>query len=1059
VKKTINRFKRGKELTFVASFLLILLLLSISPAAASVTDWKFSPQNLVSGDALKIKGSASPGENIDLFVNFEKVVPVSEGKFEYVLNDVNIPEGFNNNFKVEAVGAQNLNVRVKMLLWLTKSSEASGNSAVVSQSSVPPGTYKIKIEGDAAEGVSEVNLKITAFQGIKADSKGNFKYCYETKSIPPGNFEVNVGGIKKCISILPVECPAPANSMSINFTDKVVYILNHTSDLSEGNWIEMESPSEGRNIQLPQPMTITYSGPGFEEYGGVSWNLSSEDNVNYTLNYSSLSPRTTFPVYLPGENVNLSFFGNSSLKGNADIYVLNVTSKAVHGIVEAFNSGNISDLESLSNKTVGQDYKNFSAVLGENGDLLDYNLGSFGPGQYCIVMVQENEDDSLTVLSSSAFVVSEYEMNVLAPVSIVKGENLDLDLELEGAPENNNCTYGAVLISEEAYRANVEINSNGATNNTSVTINGVSIIDEFGINSSNYDSKLTKSEIQKEIQTLIGEGNGSIAIGEIGQNSLSLTASELPEGHYYLFAGAYGPNREIAGLTQLEIYISPALDQEQPETVLPVANFSTNVTSGYAPLTAQFTDLSENSIGWNWDFGDGNTSTEQSPAHTYSSAGTYTVNLTVSNQNGTASKSVIITVPEIPGPYAYITNYYNSSVSVIDTATNTVVNTVNVGISPFGVAVSPDGSMVYVTNAGSNTVSVIDTATNIVIATVDVGKRPFGVAVNQDGTKVYVTNELSNTVSVIDTATNTVVATVDAGSYPAGIAVSPDGTIVYAVNEEGSLSVIDAATNTVTATVGLEINPIAVAVSPDGAKVYVTNWGSNTVSVIDAATNTVTATVSVGSCPGGIAISPDATKVYVTNELSNTVSVIDAETNTVTATVDAGNSLWGIAINPDGTRIYVANEKDNTVSVIDTATNTVTATVNVGSGPIAVGKFVGPGQAPVPSCNTSTIYGYNFNDSNKNKKMNGKEAGLSDATISLNGYDTCRGKLVKTTTKTDSAGYYEFKDVNPGIYVVSKSFVIGWLPTTKAAYTLTVPSDSTSIRKDFGNTQFVKKQK
>ncbi len=1059
MKKTINRFKKGKELAFIAAFFSILLLLSISPAAASVNDWKFSPQNLVSGDALNIKGSASPGENIDLFVNFEKAVPVSEGEFEYVLEDVKIPEGFNNKFTVEAIGAENLNVKVKMLIWLTKSSEASGNSAVVSQSSVPQGTYKIKIEGDAAEGVSEVNLKITAFQGIKADSKGNFRYCYETKSIPPGNFEVNAGGIKKCITVLPVECPGPTNSMSINFTDKVVYILNHTSDLSEGNWIEMESPSEGRNIQLPQPITVTYSGPKFEDYGGVSWNLSSDENVNYTLNYSSLSPCTTFPVYLPGENVNMSFFGNSSLKGNADIYVLNVTSKSVSGIVETFTSENISNLGSLFNKTVGEDYKNFSAVLGENGDLLNYDMGSFGPGQYCIVMVQENEDDSLTVLSASAFVVSEYEMNAIAPASIVKGENLDIGLELEGAPENNNCTYGAVLISEEAYRANVEINSNGAINNTSVMVNGVSIIDEFGINSSNYNSKLTKSELQKEIQTLIGEGNGSIAIGEIGQNSLSLTASELPEGHYYLFAGAYDPNRKIAGLTQLEVEISPVLDQEQPETVLPVANFSTNVTSGYAPLTAQFTDLSENAAEWNWDFGDGTNSTEQSPAHTYSSAGTYTVNLTVSNQNGTALKSVIVTVPEIPGPYAYITNYYNSSVSVLDTAINAVVSTVNVGINPFGVAVSPDGTMVYVTNSGSNTVSVIDATTNTATATVNVGKRPFGVAVNQDGTKVYVTNELSNTVSVIDTATNTVIATVDVGSYPAGIAVSPDGTIVYAVNEGGSVSVIDAATNTVTATVGLEINPIAVAVSPDGTKVYIANWGSSTVSVIDAATNTVTATISVGSCPGGIAVSPDATKVYVTNELSNTVSIIDAETNTVTATVDAGNSLWGIALNPDGTKVYVANENDNIVSVIDTATNTVTATVNVGSGPIAFGKFVGPDQAPVPACNTSTITGYNFDDLNKNKKMNGKEVGLSDVTISLNGYDTCRGKLVKTTTKADSTGYYEFKDVNPGIYVVSKSFVIGWLPTTKAAYTLTVPSDSTSIRKDFGNTQFVKKQK
>jgi len=76
----------------------------------------------------------------------------------------------------------------------------------------------------------------------------------------------------------------------------------------------------------------------------------------------------------------------------------------------------------------------------------------------------------------------------------------------------------------------------------------------------------------------------------------------------------------------------------------PVANFSANVTSGCAPLTVQFTDLSTNATGWNWNFGDGTNSTLQNPMHTYSTAGNYTVNLTVSNANGTNSKLATINV-------------------------------------------------------------------------------------------------------------------------------------------------------------------------------------------------------------------------------------------------------------------------------------------------------------------------------------------------------------------------------------------------------------------------------
>ncbi|AKB43180.1 PGF-pre-PGF domain-containing protein [Methanosarcina vacuolata] len=78
----------------------------------------------------------------------------------------------------------------------------------------------------------------------------------------------------------------------------------------------------------------------------------------------------------------------------------------------------------------------------------------------------------------------------------------------------------------------------------------------------------------------------------------------------------------------------------------PVADFSASVTSGYTPLSVQFTDLSQHAILRNWNFGDENTSTEQNPLHTYSAAGTYIINLTVSNGNHTASKTATIIVFE-----------------------------------------------------------------------------------------------------------------------------------------------------------------------------------------------------------------------------------------------------------------------------------------------------------------------------------------------------------------------------------------------------------------------------
>jgi len=72
-----------------------------------------------------------------------------------------------------------------------------------------------------------------------------------------------------------------------------------------------------------------------------------------------------------------------------------------------------------------------------------------------------------------------------------------------------------------------------------------------------------------------------------------------------------------------------------------VANFSGTPTSGYLPLTVQFTDLSTGPVtGWNWSFGDGNTSTLQNPKYTYPNAGIYTVTLKVTNASSGATNTM-----------------------------------------------------------------------------------------------------------------------------------------------------------------------------------------------------------------------------------------------------------------------------------------------------------------------------------------------------------------------------------------------------------------------------------
>lgn len=85
-----------------------------------------------------------------------------------------------------------------------------------------------------------------------------------------------------------------------------------------------------------------------------------------------------------------------------------------------------------------------------------------------------------------------------------------------------------------------------------------------------------------------------------------------------------------------------------PNTI--TAAFTSDVQSGSAPLTVRFTDQSTPGqspiTGWLWNFGDGETSTEQNPTHVYAEPGEYTVTLTVTSADGadTMTRTRYITV-------------------------------------------------------------------------------------------------------------------------------------------------------------------------------------------------------------------------------------------------------------------------------------------------------------------------------------------------------------------------------------------------------------------------------
>lgn len=299
---------------------------------------------------------------------------------------------------------------------------------------------------------------------------------------------------------------------------------------------------------------------------------------------------------------------------------------------------------------------------------------------------------------------------------------------------------------------------------------------------------------------------------------------------------------------------------------------------------------------------------------------------------------------------------------------NSVVATINVGVTPAGIAVTPDNKFAYVANnnnysiTGGDSVSVLDLTNNLLYTTIldESFNQPYTVTINASGTTAYITNSNSTTISIIDIPTNSVTGTITGFDGPSGMVITPNGNFAYVNNYGGpggvgsgngtTVRIVNLTTNTIVgAPIAVGQAPAALAITPHGAFVYVANYvdgntGTGTVSVIQTSNNTVVATIPGFSGPFGIAITPNGKYAYVTNFGSNnfdpigtTASVIDLSNNTITATIKLDIQPSGIAITPDGQFAYATNYDtlytdtsftnlvagQGTVNIIDIATNTV----------------------------------------------------------------------------------------------------------------------------------------
>ena len=175
-----------------------------------------------------------------------------------------------------------------------------------------------------------------------------------------------------------------------------------------------------------------------------------------------------------------------------------------------------------------------------------------------------------------------------------------------------------------------------------------------------------------------------------------------------------------------------------------------------------------------------------------------------------------------------------SNVVVFDAKTHQIITRIPVEVSPYQTVLTPDGTHLFVSNWSSESVSVIDTSTNQVIRTLQVGMNPNDMKLSLDG-RLFVACSNDNTVYVIDTHTlqvserlsTTLTPHAPEGSTPDALAIDNERKLLYIANaDNNSIAVADIANRAHTAVVGFIPTgwyPSALVLTENPRSLYIGN--------------------------------------------------------------------------------------------------------------------------------------------------------------------------------------------------------------------------------------------
>lgn len=297
------------------------------------------------------------------------------------------------------------------------------------------------------------------------------------------------------------------------------------------------------------------------------------------------------------------------------------------------------------------------------------------------------------------------------------------------------------------------------------------------------------------------------------------------------------------------------------------------------------------------------------------------------------------------GAKLYVTLEDPNTLGVVDPTSKSVLETIPVGGKPHDVICAPDGSTAYITNPKTHDLSIVDTSTDKVKKTVELGKdsTPWHVEISPEGSQVFAALQDQAKVAIIDTAHNRVASKVSLSSGPWAIAAPRKDTVYATLNGSVSkgtanqarsedIAVFDPTEDSpgvkyVTLAADTANGPHGIVSAPDGSAVYIAAQASHEVWKIKVDDNRAERVAKIPDpnpegtplnpgFPTDLAISPDGNTLVAVNHDLDSITLINLQTNNIIETVSTGegSAPWGALVSPDGQTVYVSTNGEDSLA-------------------------------------------------------------------------------------------------------------------------------------------------